>query len=66
MRTLTSRGARTLAGMWSFELSGRHERGFGREVLENLAPMALGGSGKLSFSQNGVAWTLSADNAFVN
>jgi PAS domain S-box-containing protein len=42
------------------------ERGFGRQVLENLAPMALGGSGKLSFSRNGVAWTLSADNACVN
>jgi PAS domain S-box-containing protein len=42
------------------------ERGFGRQVLENLAPTALGGSGKLSFSQNGVAWTLSADNACVN
>jgi PAS domain S-box-containing protein len=41
------------------------ERGFGRQVLENLAPMALGGSGKLSFSAEGVAWTLKADNALT-
>jgi two-component sensor histidine kinase len=47
-------------------VSSNDERGFGRQVLENLAPTALGGSGKLSFSPDGVAWTLSADNACVN
>lgn len=38
-------------------------RGFGRQVLESLAPMALGGTGELSFAPEGVAWTLSADDA---
>ena len=39
--------------------------GFGRQVLENLAPMALGGTGILSFSPEGVMWTLEADQACV-
>jgi PAS domain S-box-containing protein len=32
--------------------------GFGRQVLENLAPAALGGTGKLSFARTGLVWTL--------
>jgi PAS domain S-box-containing protein len=40
-------------------------RGFGRQVLENLAPMALGGMGILSFPPEGVVWTLEADQACV-
>lgn len=47
-------------------VSHNDERGFGRQVLENLAPMAMSGSGKLSFSSDGVAWRLSADNACVS
>jgi two-component sensor histidine kinase/PAS domain-containing protein len=40
-------------------------RGFGLQVLEHLAPTALGGTGKLSFGPDGVTWTLEADNACV-
>jgi PAS domain S-box-containing protein len=36
-------------------------RGFGRQVLENLAPIALGGTGKLCLAPEGVVWTLEAD-----
>ena len=32
--------------------------GFGREVLEKLAPAALGGMGKLLFARTGLVWTL--------
>ncbi len=32
--------------------------GFGREVLEKLAPTALGGTGKLTFARGGLVWTL--------
>jgi PAS domain S-box-containing protein len=32
--------------------------GFGRQVLEQLAPAALGGTGKLSFARTGLVWTL--------
>jgi PAS domain S-box-containing protein len=32
--------------------------GFGREVLERLAPAALGGTGKLTFARSGLVWTL--------
>jgi two-component sensor histidine kinase len=36
-------------------------RGFGRQVLETLAPIALGGTGKLCLAPEGVVWTLEAD-----
>jgi PAS domain S-box-containing protein len=66
----SNNGERRLNFGWQEEggppVSNSDERGFGRQVLENLAPTALGGAGKLSFSQDGVAWTLSADNACVN
>jgi hypothetical protein len=35
--------------------------GFGRQVLEKLAPRALGGVGELSFAADGVKWTLKTD-----
>jgi two-component sensor histidine kinase/PAS domain-containing protein len=41
-------------------------RGFGRQVLEHLAPVALGGTGLLEFNREGITWSLEADNAFVN
>jgi two-component sensor histidine kinase len=40
-------------------------RGFGRQVLEYLAPTALGGTGTLSFRPIGVEWLLEADEACV-
>jgi two-component sensor histidine kinase/PAS domain-containing protein len=47
-------------------VSQNDDRGFGRQVLEKLAPSALGGTGKLSFPPEGVVWTLEAENAFVS
>jgi two-component sensor histidine kinase/PAS domain-containing protein len=47
------------------QVSQNDDRGFGRQVLEKLAPSALGGTGKLFFPPEGVVWTLEADNAFV-
>jgi PAS domain S-box-containing protein len=41
-------------------------RGFGRQVLEYLAPTALGGTGKLSFLPDGVVWVLEGDGALVH
>jgi len=41
-------------------------RGFGLQVLEHLAPVALGGTGVLAFNREGITWTLEAENAFVN
>jgi two-component sensor histidine kinase len=41
-------------------------RGFGRQVLEHLAPVALGGTALLAFNREGITWSLEADNAFVD
>jgi PAS domain S-box-containing protein len=39
--------------------------GFGRQVLEKLAPRALGGTGELSFVPDGVQWTLKMDDSSI-
>ncbi|MGH6874655.1 MAG: sensor histidine kinase, partial [Aestuariivirgaceae bacterium] len=39
--------------------------GFGRQVLEQLTPRALGGIGELSFIPDGVKWTLKTDESSI-
>jgi PAS domain S-box-containing protein len=39
--------------------------GFGRQVLEKLAPRALGGVGELSFAPDGMKWTLKTDGSSI-
>jgi PAS domain S-box-containing protein len=39
--------------------------GFGRQVLENLAPVALGGTGKLTFARTGLVWTLEVNRGVL-
>jgi PAS domain S-box-containing protein len=39
--------------------------GFGRQVLEKLAPRALGGTGDLVFAPEGVQWTLMTDDSSI-
>jgi PAS domain S-box-containing protein len=37
--------------------------GFGRQVLENLSPAALDGTGKLTFDPQGLVWTLTMSHS---
>jgi PAS domain S-box-containing protein len=39
--------------------------GFGRQVLEKLAPRAMGGTGELNFAPDGVQWTLKTDESSI-
>jgi PAS domain S-box-containing protein len=39
--------------------------GFGRQVLEKLAPRALGGTGELKFVPDGVQWILKTDESSI-
>jgi PAS domain S-box-containing protein len=39
--------------------------GFGRQVLEKLAPRAMGGNGELNFAPDGVQWTLKTDESSI-
>ena len=39
--------------------------GFGRQVLENLAPVALGGKGKLILAPTGLVWTLEVSRSVL-
>lgn len=43
----------------------RAASGFGIQVLEKLAPRALGGTGDLSFLADGVQWTLKTDDSSI-
>jgi PAS domain S-box-containing protein len=43
----------------------RATSGFGIQVLEKLAPRALGGTGDLSFLADGVQWTLKTDDSSI-
>ena len=39
--------------------------GFGRQVLEKLAPAALEGTGKLAFARTGLVWTLEVSRGVI-
>jgi PAS domain S-box-containing protein len=39
--------------------------GFGRQVLEKLAPAALDGNGKLTFDRQGLVWTLTMSHSVL-
>jgi two-component sensor histidine kinase len=39
--------------------------GFGRQVLENLAPSALEGTGKLTLARTGLVWTLEVSRSVL-
>jgi len=40
--------------------------GFGRRVLEQLTPAAMGGSASLEFLPEGIVWKLTASDAFLD
>lgn len=60
----TPKGGRRLDLVWREQggpmVTATDRQGFGRGILEQLTPRALGGTATLSLSPEGVVWTLSA------